>query len=126
MAFTIRHLIDCLQLLCPTVKQVCSELRAWWDTFVALGQDFGYHPNAIKTHLIVKEQFFDKAKRLFEGTNVNITVQGKWHLGVAIGSKEYTEQYVGDHPLPNGMCTTLKTNQGSACPSCKGWWLGAG
>ena len=38
---------------------------------------FCYHPNAIKTHLIVKEQFFDKAKRLFEGTNVNITVQGK-------------------------------------------------
>ena len=29
MAFTIRHLIDRLQLLCPTVKQVCSELRAW-------------------------------------------------------------------------------------------------
>ena len=106
-ALAIRPLIDRLQSLCPTVKQVwyaddatvaatCSELRVWWDTLVALGQDFGYHPNVIKTHLIVKKQFFDKAKCLFEGTNVNITVQGKRHLGAAIGSREYTEQYVGD------------------------------
>ena len=57
---------------------------------------FGYHPNASKTHLIVKEQFLDEARRLFEGTNVNITVHGKRHLGAAIGSREYTEQYVGD------------------------------
>ena len=49
-----------------------------------------------KCHLIVKEQFLDEARRLFEGTNVNITVHGKRHLGAAIGSREYTEQYVGD------------------------------
>ena len=106
-ALAIRPLIDRLQSLCPTIKQVwyaddatstatCSELRAWWDNLVALGQGFGYHPNAIKTHLIVKKQFFDKVKHLFEGTNVNITVQGKRHLGAAAGSREYTEQYVGD------------------------------
>ena len=86
-ALAVRPLIDRLQSLLPTVKQIwyaddatsaatCLELRAWWDTLVAQGQGFGYHPNACKTHLIVKEQFFDKAKRLFEGTNVNITMQG--------------------------------------------------
>ena len=48
-ALAIRPLIDCLQSLCPTVKQVwcgddatsaatCYELYAWWDTLVALGQ----------------------------------------------------------------------------------------
>ena len=106
-ALAVKPLIDRLQSLCPTVKQVwyaddatgvatCSELRAWWDTLAALGQDFGYHPNAIKTHLIVKKQFLNNAKRLFEGTNVNITVQGKRHLGAAIESREYTEKYVGD------------------------------
>ena len=67
-ALAVKPLIDHLQSLCPTVKQVwyaddatgvatCSELRAWWDTLVALGQDFGYHPNTIKTHLIVKNNF---------------------------------------------------------------------
>ena len=106
-ALAVRPLIDCLQSPCPTVKQVwyaddatgaatCSELRTWWDTLLAQGQSFGYHPNASKTHLIVKEQFLDEARRLFEGTNVNITVHGKRHLGAAIGSREYTEQYVGD------------------------------
>ena len=106
-ALAIRPLIDRLQSLCPMVKQVwyaddatgaatCFELCAWWDTLVALGQRFGYHLNAIKTHLIVKKQFFDKAKCLFEGTNINITVQGKRHLGAAIGSREYTKKYVGD------------------------------
>lgn len=44
----------------------------------------------------MKEEFLEKAKQLFEGTNVNITVQGKRHLGAAIGSREYTERYVGD------------------------------
>ena len=106
-ALAVRPLIDRLQSPCPTVKQVwyaddatgaatCSELRTWWDTLLAQGQSFGYHPNASKTHLIVKEQFLDEARRLFEGTNVNITVHGKRHLGAAIGSREYTEQYVGD------------------------------
>ena len=106
-ALAVRPLIDRLQSTCPTVKQVwyaddatgaatCSELRTWWDTLLAQGQCFGYHPNARKTHLIVKEQFLDEARRLFEGTNVNIAVHGKRHLGAAIGSREYTEQYVGD------------------------------
>ena len=106
-ALAVRPLIDRLQSLRPTVKQVwyaddainaatCLELRAWWDTLLAQGQGFGYHPNAYMTHLIVKEQFFDKTKCLFEGTNVNITVQGRHHLGAAIGSREYTEHYVDE------------------------------
>ena len=32
----------------------------------------------------------------FENTNVNITVQRKRHLGAAIGSRKYTEKYIGD------------------------------
>ncbi len=53
-------------------------------------------PSKCKQDLIVKKQFLDKAKRLFEGTNVNITVQGKRHLEATIGSREYTKRYVGD------------------------------
>ena len=64
----------------------CYELRAWWDTLVALGQGLGYHQNAIKTHQIVKKQFLDKAKHLFEGTNVNISYCAS--LGAAIWSRK--------------------------------------
>ena len=72
-ALAVRPLIDGQQAHCPTVKQVwytddatgagtCSELRAWWDSLLKQGQYFGYHPNECKTHLIVKEEFLDKAK----------------------------------------------------------------
>ena len=106
-ALAMRPLIDRQQMHCPTIKQVwyaddatgagtCSELRAWWDSLLKQGQPFGYHPNANKTHLIVKEEFLDKAKRIFSGTKVNITVEGKRHLGAAIGSTGFTNEYVSD------------------------------
>ena len=104
-ALAVRPLIDRLKSNSPDVKQVwyaddatgaasCSELRAWWDDLLVQGKGFGYHPNASKTHLVVKAQFLEKAKELFAGTNVNITTQGKRHLGAAIGSKNFTEYYV--------------------------------
>ena len=81
-ALSLKPLIDRLQSHCPTVKQVwyaddatgaasCSDLRAWWDSLFEHGKGFGYHPNASKTHLIVKEQFLENAKQQFAGTNVN-------------------------------------------------------
>ena len=104
-ALAVRPLIDRLQSNSPAVKQVwfaddatgaasCSELRAWWDKLLQHGNGFGYHPNASKTHLVVKPQFLEKAQQLFEGTNVNITTQGKRHLGAAIGSRDFVEHYV--------------------------------
>ena len=44
----------------------------------------------------MKEQFPENAKQQFAGTNVNITVRGKRHLGAVIGERKYTEQYVSD------------------------------
>ena len=104
-ALAVRPLIDHLQSNSPAVKQVwyaddatgaasCSALRAWWDDLLEQGKGFGYHPNASKTHLVVKAEFLEKAKELFAGTNVNITTQGKRHLGAAIGSMDFTEYYV--------------------------------
>ena len=95
-------LIDRLQSNSPVVKQVwyaddatgaapCSELCAWWGYLLEHGNGFGYHPNASKTYLVV---ILEEAKHLFAGTNVNITTQGKRHLGAAIGSWDYMEQYV--------------------------------
>ena len=104
-ALAVRPLIDRLQTNIPDVKQVwyaddatgaasCRELRAWWDYLLEHGKGFGYYRNASKTHLIVKAQFLEKAKQMFAGTNVNITTEGKRHLGAAIGSRAYTEHYV--------------------------------
>ena len=89
----------------PTVQQVwyaddatssgsCSDLRAWWDQLQQLGPIFGYHPNSSKTYLVVKEEHEEKAKALFADTNVHITIHGKCHLGAALGSRSFTEEYV--------------------------------
>ena len=59
-----------------------------------MGPEYGYHPNASKTWLIVKEANFEEAMTLFQGTVVSITVEGKRHLGAAIGDGTFVESYV--------------------------------
>ena len=43
-----------------------------------------------------KPQHFDLAKKVFMGTNVQITCHGHRHLGVAIGTRSFTEEYVSE------------------------------
>ena len=64
-----------------------------WSRLQDLGSLYGYSPNASKTWLIVKRAYFSDAQRLFEGTGVQVTVEGKRHLGAALGSHSFTEQY---------------------------------
>ena len=71
-----------------------THLRGWWDRVVDIGPDYGYNPNAAKTWLIVKEEYLTDATSLFEGTGVAITVEGKRHLGAAIGKCTFAESYV--------------------------------
>ena len=49
-------------------------LRAWWDRISEMSPEYGYHPNASKTWLIVKEANFEEVTTLFQGTGVSITV----------------------------------------------------
>lgn len=65
------------------------------DFWAAHWAGFGHFPNANKTHLIVKDQFVEKAKLLFAKTSANISTQGKRHLGAAIGSRSFVDEYVG-------------------------------
>ena len=44
---------------------------------VSRGLVLGYHPKAVKTHLIVKLEHEACAAELFSDTNVQITIQGK-------------------------------------------------
>ena len=104
-ALAIVPLIHKLRSITPDVKQVwyaddatgagpCEKLREWWDQVEHLGPTFGYYPNAAKTYLIVKEEHENKAKALFADTDVHITINGKRHLGAALGSNTFTEEYV--------------------------------
>ena len=48
--------------------------------------------NGSKSWLIVKPEMEEKAKELF-GDRVNITTEGKRHLGAALGSADYRDEY---------------------------------
>ena len=44
----------------------------------------------------MKAEHVEKARELFAGTGINVTTDGKRHLGAAIGSRSYTVEYVAD------------------------------
>ena len=78
----------------PTGAGTCESLRKFWDNLLTLGTGYGYYPNGSKTHLVVKPEHIVKARELFADTDVNITTEGKRHLGAAIGTRDFIESYV--------------------------------
>ena len=68
----------------------CKRKKAVW------AGRLGYYPNAAKTWLIVKSPFLSGAQRIFDGTGVQVTVEGKHHLGAALGSHSFTDRYVSE------------------------------
>ena len=104
-ALAVKPLIGELKSAAPGVKQVwyaddatgagtCDDLRKWWESLQAHGARYGYNPNTSKTHLVVKTEHAARAREMFADTDINITTEGKRHLGAVIGSRSYTEEYV--------------------------------
>ena len=54
-------------------------LKQWWSSISTIGPLFGYHPNAAKTCLVVRNEQEEAAKEIFDGTGINITTEGKKH-----------------------------------------------
>ena len=75
-------------------------LKQWWSSISTIGPLIGYHPNAAKTCLVVRDEQEEAAKEIFEGTGIHITTEGKKHLGsssfiedfVSCKVKEWTEE----------------------------------
>lgn len=62
-----------------------TSLRHWWDKLSSSGPAFGYHSNAKKTCLVTKDAFLEKAKYIFQDTQVNVTSEGRPYLGAPLG-----------------------------------------
>ena len=69
-------------------------MRKWWDELSESGPALGYFPNANKCWLIVKPEREQAAREVFRDTAINITVEGHKHLGAALGSTSFLEEYV--------------------------------
>ena len=63
-----------------------TQLREWRDQLQLIGPNYGS-----KTWLIVKEDRLEAATAIFQGTEVNITTQGKTHLGAALDTRKFEE-----------------------------------
>ena len=82
-------------------------LRAWWDEILNKGPAYGYLANSSKTWLITKPKHLASAEAAFLGTNVNITTEGRPHLGAPLGSTDYCAQFV--RQKVSNWCTELRT-----------------
>ena len=69
-----------------------SKLRQWWDRINDLGQYYGYHPNAVKSTLLVKSHLFEEASEQFNNTNVSVTCDGVNVLGCPLGSDVFVKR----------------------------------
>ena len=73
-----------------------EEIKQWWpDELREAGPPLGYYPNSKKCWLVVEPEKEGRAKEMFAGTGISITTEGRKHLGAALGSRSYLEQYVG-------------------------------
>ncbi len=84
-----------------------TQLRRWWDLIISMGKFVGYYAKASKSWLIVKEEHRDNAEKIFEGTGIQITTEGKRHLGAVVGSNTFKENYVSN--LVDDWIEQLKT-----------------
>lgn len=55
---------------------------------------YGCNVNASKTWLITKNELYSEDVTTFTNTNVNISCEGQPHLGVALPTLTYREQFV--------------------------------
>ena len=71
-----------------------NHLHEWWSQLLSCGPDYGYHANSAKTWLIVREELYDLAKEIFADSGVQITTEGRRHLGAALGTESFINGFV--------------------------------
>ena len=92
----------------PTVSQVwladdatgagkLGSLKDWWDLIQKEGENYGYYVKPAKSWLILKDpMLLEECQQLFSSSPINITIEGKRHLGAAIGSDEFKNTYIDE------------------------------
>ena len=71
-----------------------EDIKRWWEHLNEAVPNLGYFPNAKKCWLIIKPGKEESAHAIFDGTAINISAQGQKHLGAALGSMAFLEEYV--------------------------------
>ena len=69
-----------------TVASKLTSIKDFWGKLAVLCIKYGCFPTVSKSYLIVKEGELGEARNVLNNSNVNITIEGKRHLGAVIGS----------------------------------------
>ena len=69
------------------------DLRKYWNNVNKYGPPLGYNPKDTKSWLVVKDELLVAATQISDGTNINITSQGRKYLGSCVGAYEARLQY---------------------------------
>ena len=81
--------------------------KKWWINITEEGACYGYHVNESKTWFILKNQtLLKKTEILFCDTKINVTTEGKRHLGAVIDSNDFRTKYVNEKVTE--WCNELK------------------
>ena len=74
-----------------------EDLKRWWDLVIQEGMKLGYDVNENKSWLIVKRpDDLDRARNIFDGSEIKFTTSGQRHLGAAIGSQDFKVEYFAE------------------------------
>ena len=57
---------------CTTSGSVL-QMSHWWEALLTYGPQYGYHPNATKTTLLVKPDYLEEASHLFKDTTSTLS-----------------------------------------------------
>ena len=71
-------------------------LRDWWSGLLSFVRHFGYHVNAAKTWLIVKQGYLAQTQCIFDCTGIQTTSAGRPYLGAPLGSWDFIADYMQD------------------------------
>ena len=78
------------------VRGSLQDVRKWWDELSESGPPLGYFPNTKKYWLIIKPERERAAREVFRDTAINVITEGHKHLDVAVGSRSFLQEYVGE------------------------------
>ena len=73
-----------------------SSLFSWYKYLEKEGKKYGYIVNGSRSWLITKSESLATEAKLLFGKEVNITGEGKRHLGAVIGSKDYKDIFCSE------------------------------
>ena len=80
-------------------------LKSWWDAILKSGLLIGYKANPKKSWLIVKPEFVDAAKEIFENSGINVTSEASEALSKPHSS--YAAFIAGERHIYSYMMRTI-------------------